>query len=133
MANLLAASKGMGAPGQQAAGPLGSTVALTYVALFLFSPVIEEGGVKMKLTVIDTPGFGDQINNENWCVPASEILFLNTPLGRHSADSFPLRMTCILLDWVPWVKSSRANHPWKAIHGEAEGEPVIGERREARM
>jgi len=20
----------------------------------------------MKLTVIDTPGFGDQINNENW-------------------------------------------------------------------
>lgn len=28
--------------------------------------VIEEKGVKMKLTVIDTPGFGDQINNENW-------------------------------------------------------------------
>ena len=22
----------------------------------------------MKLTVIDTPGFGDQINNENWYV-----------------------------------------------------------------
>lgn len=30
--------------------------------------VIEEKGVKMKLTVIDTPGFGDQINNENWWV-----------------------------------------------------------------
>ena len=28
--------------------------------------VIEEGGVKMKLTVVDTPGFGDQINNDNW-------------------------------------------------------------------
>lgn len=28
--------------------------------------VIEEKGVKMRLTVIDTPGFGDQINNENW-------------------------------------------------------------------
>lgn len=28
--------------------------------------VIEEKGVKMKLTVIDTPGFGDHINNENW-------------------------------------------------------------------
>lgn len=27
---------------------------------------IEEKGVRMKLTVIDTPGFGDQINNENW-------------------------------------------------------------------
>lgn len=31
-----------------------------------FLAVLEEGGVKMKLTVIDTPGFGDQINNENW-------------------------------------------------------------------
>lgn len=30
--------------------------------------VLEEGGVKMKLTVIDTPGFGDQINNDNWWV-----------------------------------------------------------------
>lgn len=24
--------------------------------------------MKMKLTVIDTPGFGDQINNDNWWV-----------------------------------------------------------------
>lgn len=31
-----------------------------------FCPVIEEKGVKMKLTVIDTPGFGDQINNKDW-------------------------------------------------------------------
>uniref|UniRef100_A0A8C2WNJ1 Septin 9a n=1 Tax=Cyclopterus lumpus TaxID=8103 RepID=A0A8C2WNJ1_CYCLU len=30
---------------------------------------IEEKGVRMKLTVIDTPGFGDQINNENWYKP----------------------------------------------------------------
>lgn len=43
------------------AGPQGG------ICLFaISSPVIEEGGVKMKLTVIDTPGFGDQINNENW-------------------------------------------------------------------
>lgn len=33
-----------------------------------FCAVLEEGGVKMKLTVIDTPGFGDQINNDNWWV-----------------------------------------------------------------
>lgn len=33
-----------------------------------FFIVLEEGGVKMKLTVIDTPGFGDQINNDNWWV-----------------------------------------------------------------
>ncbi|KAM7372484.1 hypothetical protein PAMP_009648 [Pampus punctatissimus] len=31
--------------------------------------VIEEKGVKMKLTVIDTPGFGDQINNDNCWEP----------------------------------------------------------------
>lgn len=35
-------------------------------AYFFFFLVIEEGGVKMKLTVVDTPGFGDQINNDNW-------------------------------------------------------------------
>jgi hypothetical protein len=29
--------------------------------------VIEENGVRLKLNVIDTPGFGDQVNNENWC------------------------------------------------------------------
>lgn len=27
----------------------------------------------MKLTVIDTPGFGDQINNENWYVGARDM------------------------------------------------------------
>uniref|UniRef100_A0A8C2FZK9 Neuronal-specific septin-3 n=1 Tax=Cyprinus carpio TaxID=7962 RepID=A0A8C2FZK9_CYPCA len=38
------------------------------------SHVIEEGGVKMKLTVIDTPGFGDQINNENCWEPISKYI-----------------------------------------------------------
>ncbi|XP_051987385.1 neuronal-specific septin-3-like isoform X3 [Xyrauchen texanus] len=33
------------------------------------SHIIEEKGVKMKLTVIDTPGFGDQINNGNCWEP----------------------------------------------------------------
>jgi len=37
---------------------------LTLLSCYIL--VIEEKGVKMKLTVIDTPGFGDQINNENW-------------------------------------------------------------------
>ena len=41
--------------------------------------VIEEQGVRLKLTVTDTPGFGDQINNEKWFVlllscPNREIL-----------------------------------------------------------
>lgn len=35
---------------------------------------IEEGGVKMKLTVIDTPGFGDLINNDNCWDPISKYI-----------------------------------------------------------
>ena len=34
--------------------------------LKMFSLVLEEKGVNLKLTVTDTPGFGDQINNSNW-------------------------------------------------------------------
>lgn len=39
-----------------------------YIFKLIFYTDIEEKGVRMKLTVIDTPGFGDQINNENWSV-----------------------------------------------------------------
>uniref|UniRef100_A0A8B9GSQ3 Septin 9a n=1 Tax=Astyanax mexicanus TaxID=7994 RepID=A0A8B9GSQ3_ASTMX len=35
---------------------------------------IEEKGVRMKLTVIDTPGFGDQINNENCWQPIMKFI-----------------------------------------------------------
>ncbi|KAI3352450.1 hypothetical protein L3Q82_005404 [Scortum barcoo] len=38
------------------------------------SHVLEEGGVKMKLTVVDTPGFGDQINNDNCWEPISKYI-----------------------------------------------------------
>jgi septin family protein len=27
---------------------------------------IEEKGIKLKLTVVDTPGYGDAIDNSNW-------------------------------------------------------------------
>lgn len=29
-------------------------------------PVIEEHGVRLRLNIVDTPGYGDQVNNENW-------------------------------------------------------------------
>ena len=29
---------------------------------------IEERGVKLRLTVVDTPGYGDAINSQDWCV-----------------------------------------------------------------
>ncbi|XP_067860316.1 neuronal-specific septin-3-like isoform X3 [Heptranchias perlo] len=35
---------------------------------------VEEKGVRMKLTVIDTPGFGDQINNENCWQPITKFI-----------------------------------------------------------
>uniref|UniRef100_A0A3P9M0Y6 Neuronal-specific septin-3 n=2 Tax=Oryzias latipes TaxID=8090 RepID=A0A3P9M0Y6_ORYLA len=38
------------------------------------SHVIEEGGVKMKLTIVDTPGFGDLINNDNCWEPISKYI-----------------------------------------------------------
>ncbi|MEE6508177.1 hypothetical protein FKM82_019617, partial [Ascaphus truei] len=44
------------------------------VEIKAISHVIEEGGVKMKLTVIDTPGFGDQINNENCWEPIEKFI-----------------------------------------------------------
>ncbi|XP_038064127.1 neuronal-specific septin-3-like isoform X1 [Patiria miniata] len=38
------------------------------------SHVIEENGVRLKLTVTDTPGFGDHINNENCWLPILEYI-----------------------------------------------------------
>jgi septin 3/9/12 len=31
-----------------------------------FCIVIEENGVRLRLNIVDTPGYGDQVNNENW-------------------------------------------------------------------
>jgi hypothetical protein len=33
--------------------------------------VIVENGVKLRLNIVDTPGYGDQVNNENWYVTAA--------------------------------------------------------------
>ena len=34
------------------------------------SPVIVENGVRLRLNIVDTPGYGDNVNNENWYVRA---------------------------------------------------------------
>ncbi|XP_042294479.1 septin-12 isoform X1 [Sceloporus undulatus] len=44
------------------------------VHLLSVTHVVEEKGVKMKLTVTDTPGFGDQINNQNCWEPIIEYI-----------------------------------------------------------
>ncbi|NXA37470.1 SEP12 protein, partial [Eudromia elegans] len=51
------------------------------VQLHSVTHVIEEKGVKMKLTVTDTPGFGDQINNENCWDPI--IKYINEQYERY--------------------------------------------------
>jgi septin family protein len=33
---------------------------------FILTLVIEENGVRLRLNIVDTPGYGDQVNNENW-------------------------------------------------------------------
>ncbi|XP_062035977.1 septin-12 isoform X2 [Lepus europaeus] len=53
---------------------LGVTTPQT-LKLHAVTHVIEEKGVKLKLTVIDTPGFGDQINNDK-CLRPLDIEFL---------------------------------------------------------
>lgn len=30
------------------------------------SHLVVENGVKLRLNIVDTPGFGDQVNNEGW-------------------------------------------------------------------
>lgn len=44
---------------------------------------IEEKGVKLKLTIVDTPGFGDAVNNNEWWAGGPVVLLcaLFTPDG----------------------------------------------------
>ena len=32
------------------------------------SHIIEENGVRLRLNIVDTPGYGDQVNNDRWSV-----------------------------------------------------------------
>src|SRR5271163_2470714 len=34
----------------------------------IFPAVIEENGVRLRLNIVDTPGYGDQVNNDRWLV-----------------------------------------------------------------
>lgn len=58
-------------------GPQHYSLALTHMLLFKerinqtveiikHTVDIEEKGVKLKLTIVDTPGFGDAVNNTEW-------------------------------------------------------------------
>lgn len=48
--------------------------------------VIEENGVRLRLNIVDTPGYGDQVNNDRWYAQLSryDIHCANTAqLGPH--------------------------------------------------
>lgn len=45
------------------------------VAVESTSADIEENGVRLRLTVVDTPGFGDFVNNDERCVGVLARLF----------------------------------------------------------
>jgi septin family protein len=37
--------------------------------------VIEENGVRLRLNIVDTPGYGDQVNNDRWYEQPPDMLF----------------------------------------------------------
>lgn len=39
------------------------------LVIALLLTVISENGVRLRLNIVDTPGYGDVINNEGWCAP----------------------------------------------------------------
>ena len=42
---------------------------------------LDEDGVRIALTIVDTPGFGDGVDNEYWWVPNSPLI-VRTRIGR---------------------------------------------------
>lgn len=45
------------------------TVLMIYfVSVWFTLSVIVENGVRLRLNIVDTPGYGDQVNNDNWLV-----------------------------------------------------------------
>nr|XP_032816820.1 septin-9-like isoform X2 [Petromyzon marinus] len=60
------------------------------------SHVIEEKGVKMKLTVIDTPGFGDQINNNNCWEPV--LKYINDQYEKYLAEEVNITRKKVIPD-----------------------------------
>ena len=52
--------------------------------------VIVENGVRLRLNIVDTPGYGDNVNNENWCVrPPSTDFPSSLYTCKHRSDVSP--------------------------------------------
>ena len=58
---------------------------LSFICASLIStPELEEDGVRIALTIVDTPGFGDNIDNELSCVA-----LVATPIPRLTFPQLP--------------------------------------------
>lgn len=66
---------------------------------------IEEKGVKLKLTIVDTPGFGDAVNNTEWYVLYQQNALENSeqdpPLARGCTSS-PRRLNVLAFFCFSW-------------------------------
>lgn len=58
---------------------------------------IEERGVKLRLTVVDTPGYGDAINSQDWCVFLLHETVSSDHSWRHISCSFHTLILLLLL------------------------------------
>ena len=59
--------------------------------------VITENGVRLRLNIVDTPGYGDQVNNENWYVPTQASMPIVTLILFYSS-------------WDPIIKYIKDQH-----------------------
>ena len=73
-------------------------------------PVIVENGVRLKLNIVDTPGYGDQINNEGCWEPI--VRYVRIPLRplslihrSHCGGAHEFDVACLVDD------RSRTNTP----------------------
>jgi hypothetical protein len=79
-------------------------------------PVLEENGVRLRLTIVDTPGYGDQVNNENCWDPVLRYIkeqyaaFLRKELTPARDRRIPdTRIHCVLFFIAP------SGHAWVLI------------------
>lgn len=71
--------------------------------------VITENGVRLRLNIVDTPGYGDQVNNENWyalldlkLIPFSRVLIFSPCILAGTPLSSTLRTSTVHTSVRSW-------------------------------
>ena len=71
--------------------------------VFNIAPVvIAENGVRLRLNIVDTPGYGDQVNNENW----------------YAFQIYSIFFQLMPLSWDPIVKYIKVNSLQSSFAGQ---------------